>query len=158
MDRSGAMENVVGSTSTQSAVAPRSDLSDSELFSSLDGAKWTEALKEGERVEVSGLMSAAHHNGKCGVLGPFLQGENRWVVHLDSGGTPLKVRQENLTGLIECYNCGSLMLRDKRAVAALLPDTGLHWISLPATRFACRFGRHSSYRSCSATPACTRPM
>ena len=88
----------VGSTSTQSAVASRSDSSDSELFGSV---KWTEALKEGERVEVSGLLSAAHHNGKCGVLGPFLQAENRWVVHLDSGGCPLKVRQENLTGKLQ---------------------------------------------------------
>ena len=55
---------------------------------------------KGDRVVVHGLTTAAHHNGKTGVLLQWHEVDRRWVVLLDGEESPYKIRSDNLTAQV----------------------------------------------------------
>jgi transcription elongation factor Elf1 len=75
-------------------------------------------LNAGTRVEVTGLSKATKYNELIGTIGVFFAAVDRYQVLFETGcdaslpnscPKPIKVKRANLTTLLECSNCQSLM-------------------------------------------------
>ena len=69
-------------------------------------------LREGCRVELTGLSSDDLNGQRGGISGSYLAGRGRWPVAVDGTGWELSCKATNLRGLATCGHCGAEKMLD----------------------------------------------
>ena len=64
-------------------------------------------LREGCRIELTGLGSEDLNGQRGGIRGSFLAGRGRWPVVVDGTGRELSCKPTNLKELASCGHCGA---------------------------------------------------